>query len=55
MTNVKYYMFWLIMFLALVFWLRGMEPVKPEYDGLGNELFTDEASSTLDFEEDPLF
>lgn len=55
MTNVKYYMFWIIMVLALVFWLRGLESETPKHNNLGSELFTEEPISIPDFSEDPLF
>jgi len=61
MTNVKYYMFYLIIFLAIIFGLRSLGNSKttlpPGQRDLGNELFTDTevSSSTQELEEDLLF
>ena len=57
MTNVKDYMFWFIMILALIFFLRSLGPSGPEHlpvgeRDLGDELFTDPVQ---DHSEDPIF
>lgn len=63
MTNVKYLAFWVIMFLAVIFWLRsldapGPEKLPPGQIDMGNEIFIFEEEPTVtaeELQEDPLF
>ena len=61
MTNVKYYAFWIVIILVIIFWLRSLGPTGPEVlipgqTDLGDDLFTEEVPvEELDRLYDPLF